>query len=268
MHCRYLFELVLLFALSSVAKGAQKTLSLYHAVNGGDFVKRGIVTLEATKEKGIKAEVKNEIELDSSSIDSMVETGLYQLKVVDDKTGQSVLASVPACQVRRANFRDEIILTLSNKASVLSVAYTPLVSPLAAPCGELPAVDKAEFNSVIEYEISTPGMTVPLVLPATKPPPGLKWFQRKSSDPSRPNVDIGGQPENQSFMRKYWYILLPLFIIGITTGEDSQAQQQPGQQGQGQPTASAGASASAQAPPAVSAPSGGGGARQRRGKRT
>mmetsp|Transcript_16271 Transcript_16271/g.25312 ORF Transcript_16271/g.25312 Transcript_16271/m.25312 type:complete len:267 (-) Transcript_16271:1193-1993(-) len=266
MQCRFLFELVLLLGLSSVAKGAKKTLSLYHAVNGGDFVKRGIVTLEATKEKGIKAEVQNEIQLDSASIDAMVETGLYQLKVVDDKTGQSVLASVPACQVRRANFRDEIILTLSNKASVLSVAYTPLVSPLAAPCGELPAVDNAEFNSVIEYETATPGMTVPLVLPTTKPPPGLKWFPRKSSDPSRPNVDMGDQPDNQSFMRKYWYILLPLFIIGITTGEDPQSQQQPGQQGQ--PTASAGASASTQAPPAVAAPPGGSGARQRRGKRT
>lgn len=58
--------------------------------------------------------------------------------------------------------RDKIALTLGPRALVLSVTYTPLVSPLAPPCEELADQEAKPFQSKISYETATPGMTIPL----------------------------------------------------------------------------------------------------------
>jgi len=177
---------------------------------------------------------------------------------------------------------DEITLTFNNRASVVSMAYVPLVSPLAPSCDEFAVTmseDPKSFSSKISLETATPGMILPAVLPQTKPPAGLKFLKSKNGNkpnPLDPNEKEQPVTSPQGFLRKYWYLILPLFIMSMTSGAAPEEQQQPaqgaaashpsqgGSGGGGQAAASAGAAA-----PTQSAPSGGGGtsATRRRGKR-
>jgi hypothetical protein len=176
------------------------------------------------------------------------QTAWYQLKLVHEANGSKgstdnveLLASVLACNVRRANFRDEFVLQLQQgTAHALSMTYMPLVSPLApATCAEytsLPAEYK--FESKASFDTAIPGMVVgkpppkePIVPttaktagakvpPQNMPPPGLKWIPGASS---RKKGGAGGggfvPPENQQepgvygFFKRYWYYIVPLMLI-------------------------------------------------------
>lgn len=169
-------------------------------------------------------------------------------------------------------------MTLGNTGSIISLSFKPLVSPLAAPCNEQkPLVETKnekgyKFRTSVSFSTSKPALTIPAVLPSTKPPPGYDWIKRAkkaatndrdAGDNSQgPDAqDTGFDPEaeaaqqataNQSFLRKYWYIILPLTLMSLTGGEE------PPQEGR---AASAGAAA------AGAAAAGASGSRQRRGKR-
>lgn len=159
----------------------------------------------------------------------------YQLKLVEEPPNSNnknkknnaqhyyeVLTSVPACSVRRANFRDEFVLQLQpGTARALSVSYLPIVSPLAPPTcdayvqGSLPSSADGgalKFESKASWETSVPGMVVGKPPPAQadptkpanggagkiKPPPGLKWIpgKRKTATTTGPNGGAGGGSGN------------------------------------------------------------------------
>jgi len=183
------------------------------------------------------------------------------------------------------NNREEIGLTLSQTGSLVSVTYNPLVSPLAPSCqsfeplssddgGEVP-----EFKTTVTYETSKPAMTVPLVLPKVKPPPGMKAYPvpKKKASGNGGEAGTGGggtagggesafedeeaKGQNQSFLVKYWYIILPIIIMQFVGG----GPEQPEETAQG-----GGETGGAAAPAGATAVAASGSAsppRQRRGKR-
>lgn len=227
--------------------------------------------------------------IDPAAVDEMIaSSSMYTIQVVDESTGQAATASVPGCDVRRASFREELELTLSETGSLVSVTYTPLVSPLAPSCaslGPLAETEEAvpEFQTSVSYETSKPAMTVPLVLPKVKPPPGLKLYPRKkpaagtggggeSADGAGAGGSGGGsaaafeedeKPQNQSFLMKYWYIILPLMILQFVGGPEPPPQQGEGGDGEGGSAAATSAAGAAGGAVAASAAA----PRQRRGKR-
>ena len=105
-----------------------------------------------------------------------------------NQEGPAVMTTVPACNVRRANFRDEFMFTFSRSShdSILSMSYAPLVSPLAPKvCDEeslqlMKPIDEtngARFESkVSEATTDIPGMVLKQVLPKVKPPPGMTFI--------------------------------------------------------------------------------------------
>lgn len=165
---------------------------------------------------------------------------------------------------------DELEILLNERGSAVSLTYTPLVSKLAPPCNQVEInPDGVTFISKVQYETSTPGMTLPKVLPTSNPQLGLSFFPRAQggkpipgATPDRP--PIGGP---MGFLMKYWYIALPLFIVGMMgPGEEEPAQQQQGG-GRAGPSAGGAAAAAAGAGAAAAASGGGGGGVRRRGKR-
>lgn len=245
----------------------EKTWTLYHAWKGHDFTKRGKISLQLNE--GVP-----ELSIDNSQqIEDLPLDDFYQLKLVQDGSKDLyTLTSVPACQVHRASFRDEITLTFNQGASVVSMAYVPLVSPLASSCQEFqPSSEAKVFTSKISLETATPGMVLPAVLPtSTKPPPGLKLLKSKNNK-NGGNPALEGQEEDvsaQSFLKKYWYIILPLFIMSMTGGggaaEEAEQAPHPSQaQGGAAPAVAAAAPTQTAAP----ASGGAGGGARRRGKR-
>ena len=147
---------------------------------------------------------------------------------------------------------DEVAVVLNSQAEPVSLSYTPLVSPLAVPCSELAKLEELpSFTTKVTLETAIPGMTIPPVLPQTKPQPGLKFFPRSKDAIPGANPQEADKP--QSFLMKYWYILLPLFIMGVFGGAEPQPQQQEQQGSQQQSSAGARAPAAAAAPPAAGA---------------
>jgi hypothetical protein len=194
---------------------------------------------------------------------------------------------------------DEIILTLSHRGSIVSMAYIPLVSPLAPSCQQLEkggaaaAAAGTEFSSKVTLETTRVAMTLPTVLlPTAKPPQGLKVLKRtgggkngKTTTTTTTTAFEGDDQEQQmpitnplGFIKKYWYILVAVIFMSVSGGspDDEGAKQQRGQagvggNGGGQPgeataVAAAPIAAAAAAAASASTPSPGG-AKQRRGKR-
>jgi hypothetical protein len=194
-------------------------------------------------------------QLDVTAFDRMVESGaLYTLIVSEDPSlttsNHQVSASVPGCSVRRSNLREEITLSISPTGKLMSVSYRPLISPLAAktcdnltPLSDKPEVifgrDKDEgenlmpFKTNVGFESHKPMMEIPTVLPQSRPPPGLNWYRKNSKNnplgsEGPPQFGEEEQPQGiQSTMMyrmltRYWYIVLPLFIMGLFGGVEEE----------------------------------------------
>ena len=211
------------------------------------------------------------------------------------KDTHHVSASVPGCSIRRSNLREEIGLSISPTGKLLGVSYRPIISPLAPktcqqikPLSEKPEaifgrrgegeggdnIGSMPFKTTVYFDSHKPMMAIPTVLPHTRPPPGLKWYRRNSKNNPSPLGGSGAKREDggipgvddeqtgykSTWLYKYWYILVPMAVVGLFGGGGDEEEQ----------TAQSGGAA---APPLRGVPAvtaGGaaaGSAKQRRGKR-
>jgi hypothetical protein len=163
---------------------------------------------------------------------------------------------------------DEIVLTVGSKSQVLSLAYMPLISPLAPT--DCSSYDKEEnkqpfsFESRVHLETAVPGMTLRTVLPEYQPPPGLSALKGAATTANGPSMGGGDDKPPAAdnsfmgFMKRYWYVLLPMLIMQFMQAQAPAEEAPP--EGQQPQVAGAGAA------PAAAAPADGA-ARKRRGKR-
>ena len=107
---------------NATAITAQKTFKIYHSLGlTKPFLPRGTITFSTESNvdtdggTASNANINTVVENDESCLgenalqgmDELVsEGGFYRIKIVDEENdGKSVLASVPGCEVKRANFR-------------------------------------------------------------------------------------------------------------------------------------------------------------------
>ncbi len=288
-----------------------KTFQIYHSLSPNEeFTPRGSIQFTTSDEdpnKGINVSTVTDDNCFSNAFttafqDLMATNGLYRVKVVDEDSGHSVLASASACDVRRSNWREEIGLSLGDSGSLISISYKPIVSPLALSCKDLPPLEDGasslEFKTKVTYSTASQGMTIPLVMPQNRPPPGYAWIKRlvkrgennplnggkdgsandgSSSSSSSSNTALPFDPtedakknENQSFFRRYWYIILPVTIMTLLGGEEDPNNPTAAGGGGGAgggANVAGGMAAAAAAAGGGAASRGGGQSRQRRGKR-
>jgi len=275
--------LIASLALGNVVQASSPSWTVYHSWNADqEFSRRG--ELKWSEEEGALQITNDEdgLLLTQENVQSMLEYGWYHVKIQNPNDDDYVLSTVPACNVRRANFKDEFQVTLprTQESQITSLAYLPLVSPLAPQsCDGMAQVNDATFTSKVSHTLDTPGAILKAVLPATKPPPGMTFIShpnlkknaagggasgKKGADGGIPDPD---QEPPQSFLRRYWYIILPLMIVYLMGGATEQPQE-PGQGGGGQGSRPAAGGRGSAAPASASASADAGGARKRRGKRT
>ncbi|KAG7355529.1 hypothetical protein IV203_000215 [Nitzschia inconspicua] len=282
-------------AAAATAASSNELLSwtIYHSWNPQqEFVKRGSIIWnkngndEAEENNNNKAssgiddsssilKVVNHQDMTANDIAAMLDYGWYHVKLVPDSNpDDAILGTVPACHVRRANFKDVFDITLPRSTNqreqqdhILSFAYTPLVSPLAPKsCDEYPALEEnttKSFQSKTQVKLDTPALSLKPVFAGSKPPPGLTFLKRpkdassanraSSSSTSATGNDAKEEldyedpepkPEPPSglfgFFQRYWYLILPMILMQIMSpppAEDPQQQQQG--QAPGGPTAAA-----------------------------
>lgn len=194
-----------------------------------------------------------------SDIQEMLEYGWYHVKIQGDNSDGDddnfVFQTVPACNLRRANFKDQFEITLPRSSlgekqdPMTSFAYTPLVSPLAPKtCDDYDDADSGDeagntkkFSSRVSVQLDTPAMIMKNVLSTSKPPPGISFVKQArqkggqkdaggAADEDDGDVEPPTPPSPFGFMSKYWYIILPMLILQMITVPEEQGQQQQQQQ--------------------------------------
>jgi len=267
-----IITLILFFATIAViaadSSATSKSWTLHHSFDSGQtFTERGTLTLGFNTDK-VDSSLEMKLENNKDCIDigsTNLQSELYQLKITSNTADAEIVTSVPACQIRRANYRDELIVTLNGNAEPVSLDYHPLVSPLAPSCEELLSLSSTssegsntEFTTTeVKYETATIGMMIPNLLPETKPPIGLKFFPNSKLGGGKDGAGIPGDDTQKSFLVRYWYIILPLVLMSVLGGENPSQQQEAGAGSQGQAARAGAATAAA----------GAGAVKQRRGKR-
>lgn len=233
---------------------------------GSDFVRRGSLVwnpekLEGDdgKRKDTSFEIINDdksANLTAKDIKDMLDYGWYSVKIQggDSVTDQFVFQTVPACNLQRANFKDQFDITFprssldSSQDSITSFAYTPLVSPLAPKSCDYESIDDEKvkvFSSKVNVQLDKKAMTMKNVLSQSKPPPGIMFIKQprqpgvgergdqeggeKYDDPDAPNPI----PSPFSFLQKYWYIILPMVLLQFIQKPAEEGPPQQGSEPQG-----------------------------------
>jgi len=261
--------------VQAAAPDSALSWTIYHSWNQNqDFVRRGkLIWAPKSGDAEDSSNDKKEFQIinddESSSLSAkdirdMLDYGWYHVKIQGDAADDNnfVFQSVPSCNLRRANFKDQFEITLPRSTlgkrqdPVTSFAYTPLVSPLAPKtCDDYDDDDEntRSFSSRVSVQLDTPAMSLKNVLPNSKPPPGIAFVKQpqqtgsgqQGSDGSGENFDDSDEPPTPvpspfSFLQKYWYIILPMMILNMMAAPEEpsgpggqQQEQQGGNKGSG-----------------------------------
>jgi hypothetical protein len=127
-----------------------------------------------------------------------------------DPESPFVMTSIPMCMLAGTRMRENFAFHLSDSGKLVAIEYlTPHVP--AAACAEyqkrdLKTVKFGAFGNVLkaQYGPSPPKQITPK---KERAPQGVKPI--KSEDEPAEEV------ENQSFLRKYWYVVLPLVLFSL-----------------------------------------------------
>ncbi len=92
-------------AMATDAAPLRKSWTLFHKTGDQLFQPRGHVVMEVSENGGLELKIDNDSN-DGLLTPADIDAPWYQLKLVpDDKSSAPVVTTVPACLVRRANFR-------------------------------------------------------------------------------------------------------------------------------------------------------------------
>lgn len=192
------------------------------------FSQRGVLEVQTntmTRQRSVRvspASVQPLASVEMTALQQLVATnGLYRIRVRSSATNESapfVMSALRICELVESSFKDDLKLLLDAEGSLISVEYRAPKSVtsqlgMKRDChgeGAIPATVK--FMSRASLVPSTPAQQIPLQPPPIlKPPPGM---QAVSAGPGgKPVPGQEGQQPQQSFLRKYWYIILPIAVM-------------------------------------------------------
>ncbi|CAM0139070.1 hypothetical protein VKS41_003620 [Umbelopsis sp. WA50703] len=208
------FTICAVYAEESKAVTEKPKLLVYHKLTAkGDYIKRGEISYarEHGEPKYTHTNSEN-FELDTSS-----PTSLYQIKVVQDGSKDTILSSIKACQLAASGFKDQFNVHVDEKDNFAHIDYYSAVSD----CFEGAPTQATEINSTVK--VFRPDRPVRPALAK------LSSFSQKSQPaPDGKEAEADVEPEEKTFFQKYWYILLGIAVMFVTSaGQEPPAQGQP-----------------------------------------
>lgn len=142
--------------------------------------------------------------------DLIANDGLYLVRVAtDDSSTEHIIAAIPACQLRLASFREEIILHVEWDGLIVGMDYQSPVGPLASTrdCTKMPVPKSAEFTTKATVVRSASAQSVPIQVLANSPPPGLQNLKEQV------DAKDSKATSSQSLLVRYWYIFVPCLLL-------------------------------------------------------
>ncbi|TDH73830.1 hypothetical protein CCR75_001966 [Bremia lactucae] len=214
----------------------------HQLVAGAEFTPRGIVTI-VTSASNPKSVVSFSA-LPPLSVDDVEKLNFllqqdrfYTVRAKadpDDPQSPYVMASVPMCMLAVMRLREDFAFHLSDSGKLVAIEYlTPYV--------ESDVCTDSRTRSLEDMHLSPSG-TVFKVQGGPLPPKNVVGMRDRAPQGVKPvkSEENNDEPEeaSQSFLRKYWYIILPIIVMSLFGGDGG--------------TAAAGRTAGASATPAVS----------------
>ncbi|KAG7377981.1 hypothetical protein PHYPSEUDO_010714 [Phytophthora pseudosyringae] len=132
-----------------------------------------------------------------------------------DPDSPYVMTSVPMCMLAAMRLREDLAFHISDSGKLVAIEYiTPYLSKDA--CDEyqtrsLKDVRFGPYGSVLKAQVG-PSPPKNIVVKRDRAPQGVKPV--KSED-----ANDEPEEEGQSFLRKYWYIILPIVAMSLFGGD-------------------------------------------------
>uniref|UniRef100_K3WWC8 ER membrane protein complex subunit 10 n=1 Tax=Globisporangium ultimum (strain ATCC 200006 / CBS 805.95 / DAOM BR144) TaxID=431595 RepID=K3WWC8_GLOUD len=186
--------------------------------SGASFTPRGNVeiVLSATlpKPKVTFSELPNFSSDDTDYLEMLLQKNRHYIVRARsdpaDPTSPYVMTSIPMCMLAGTRMRENFAFHLSDTGKLVAIEYlTPYVPPAA--CAEykkrdLKNVKFGAFGNVLKAQ-NGPSPPKQIVPKKERAPQGVK--------PIKSDEEPTEEVENQSFLRKYWYFVLPLVLFSL-----------------------------------------------------
>eukprot|EP01031_Cornospumella_fuschlensis_P029091 gene29091-35111_t len=199
--------------------GRNLTFLISHSLDGAvSFQPRSIIKLIPRGEGryALTVEGKNTVrEEDVASFKSLLsKNDLYLIKVRMEGGDDETMASLPACDLMRSGFKEDIQVYLNSEATSLSaISYSSPPIPIPNPCEPARIKDQVSFQTRIRMGEETKVPPLPLQLGGPRPP-YLKDVRLGLEEEKK-----GAQAQaNQPFLYKYWYVVLGLVLYLLLGG--------------------------------------------------
>ncbi|KAI9909179.1 hypothetical protein PsorP6_014467 [Peronosclerospora sorghi] len=148
--------------------------------------------------------------------------GYYTVRAKGDPSDASapfVLTSVPICMLVARRLREDMAFHLSDSGKLVALEYlTPYVDPDSCSTYQIQSLEDARFDPVGTVLTAQTGPSPPknIVVKHDRAPQGVTPIK------SEEGIDES-EKENQSFLRKYWYIILPIVVMSLMGGDGGAA---------------------------------------------
>jgi len=208
-------------------------LELQHAFGAGAWGPRGKLTLSVDMEQK-----KISLKFDSPTYEFGAEElaafkeqvgndGFYRVRLRSSSEEEGwMVASIPACSLVASRFRENFRFHIDKNGSLLGLDYLPQVNTKDCSTADLGAVkllSKASA-SLPQDALSIPKNTVALTGAGQVTAAKIASATAAAANGEAPPADEeeGEKEPEQSYIRKYWYILLPVALM-IMSGPAEEA---------------------------------------------
>lgn len=211
----------------SVSCAEDAIFSIEHSLDGGaTFRKRSsfqhnsatgevsLVTSEGAEMAGMSI-IQEEVDAFKGLLSK---NAMYTIRIhaqANNCSSAPVYAAIPACELQKSNFKEDLALHLDRDGSLVGLHLTSPVVALNRPCDPRKISADKGFSFQTKLRVVEPTTAGVIPVQATGPrPPALANVKIDVED-----VSEGAKAEaNQSFLRKYWYIVLPMVLFTLFGG--------------------------------------------------
>jgi hypothetical protein len=136
------------------------------------------------------------------------------LSLASNSSSPYVIASLPACELQKSGFKEDLSVFLGPNRNVVGFSYASPVIALSRSCDPEKLASPTMLLTRLKVSEGEPSMVVPLLAQGPKPHTlhmvDLGPFM---DDNLKMHGDKNQQAQgNQSFLRRYWYVVVFLLI--------------------------------------------------------
>ena len=208
-----------------------ESIIVEHNLGANGFIARGKFSLNLLTDGKYsisdvdKVLIKNE---STSQFKKLLSSdSLYQIRFKKAKDKEYIYISIPACALQISGFKEDIVLFVGEYGNLVAANYQSPVIGLPRTCDAKALSDSTNFLTRIKIGDFAETQIIPIQ--ATGPKPGnLAHVNVAVTDAEGRTIsDPTAKPEQQSFLRRYWYIILAALAWTMLSPADDRGAKKP-----------------------------------------